>query len=98
MLHSFVLGIGFCIFCQVGLDHSPSIYTSCIVRTTGMDRTNFLPGLALNYDPPDLCLSSSWDCRSETPYLASSLWVSCLKRVVAYILPSFLVGNNRRRR
>jgi hypothetical protein len=26
---------------------------------------NYLPGLALNHDPPDLCLLSSWDDRRE---------------------------------
>jgi hypothetical protein len=26
---------------------------------------NYLPGLALNLDPPDLCLLSSWDYRRE---------------------------------
>jgi hypothetical protein len=26
---------------------------------------NYLPGLALNHDPPDLCLLSIWDCRRE---------------------------------
>jgi hypothetical protein len=28
---------------------------------------NYLPRLASNHDPPDLCLLSSWDCRSEPP-------------------------------
>jgi hypothetical protein len=28
---------------------------------------NYLPGLALNSDPPDLCLLSSWDYRDEPP-------------------------------
>jgi hypothetical protein len=27
--------------------------------------TSFLPGLALNHDPPNLCLSSKWDYRDE---------------------------------
>jgi hypothetical protein len=26
---------------------------------------NYLPGLALNHDPPDFCLLSSEDCKSE---------------------------------
>jgi hypothetical protein len=26
---------------------------------------NYLPGLALNHDPPDLCVLSSWDYRRE---------------------------------
>jgi hypothetical protein len=29
--------------------------------------TNYLPGLALNHDPHDLCLLSSWDYRPEPP-------------------------------
>jgi hypothetical protein len=28
---------------------------------------NYLPRLALNLDPPDLCLLSSWDYRREPP-------------------------------
>jgi hypothetical protein len=28
---------------------------------------NYLPWLALNCDPPDLCLLSSWDYRCEPP-------------------------------
>jgi hypothetical protein len=28
---------------------------------------NSLPGLALNHDPPDLCLLSSWDYGREPP-------------------------------
>jgi hypothetical protein len=33
---------------------------------------NFLPGLALNFDHPELCLLSSWDYRHKTLYLAMS--------------------------
>jgi hypothetical protein len=32
---------------------------------------NYLPGVALNHDPPDLCFLSSWDYRREP--LAPSL-------------------------
>jgi hypothetical protein len=28
---------------------------------------DYLPGLASNHDPPDLCLLSSWDFRQEPP-------------------------------
>jgi hypothetical protein len=31
------------------------------------DLTNYLPGLAFNLDPSDLCLLSSWDYRREPP-------------------------------
>jgi hypothetical protein len=34
---------------------------------------NYLPGLASNCDPPDLCLLSSWDCRCEPPVPSSFL-------------------------
>jgi hypothetical protein len=33
----------------------------------GWGLTNFLPQLALNCDPPDLHLLSSWDYRNEPP-------------------------------
>jgi hypothetical protein len=31
------------------------------------DFANYLPGLTLNQDPPDLCLLGSWDYRYEPP-------------------------------
>jgi hypothetical protein len=31
---------------------------------------NYLPRLASNYDPPDLCLMSSYDFRCEPPVLS----------------------------
>jgi hypothetical protein len=35
---------------------------------------NFLPGLASNCDPPDLCLPSSWDNRNDSLIPASKLF------------------------
>jgi hypothetical protein len=35
------------------------------ISTQGL--SNYLPRLALNRDPPDLCLLSSWDYRREPP-------------------------------
>jgi hypothetical protein len=34
---------------------------------------NYLPGLALNRDPPDVCLLSSWDYRHEPQCLADTI-------------------------
>jgi hypothetical protein len=45
---------------------------------------NYLPGLASNLNPLDLCLLSSWDYRGESPAPASLfffffiIFVSCL--------------------
>jgi hypothetical protein len=33
---------------------------------------NYLTGLALNHDPPDLCFLSSYDYRREPPVLGKS--------------------------
>jgi hypothetical protein len=42
----------------------------CVCMGMGLflssDLSNYLPGLASNYDPPDLCLLSSWDYRRES--------------------------------
>jgi hypothetical protein len=40
----------------------------------------FAPGLALNCDPPDLCLLSSWDYRRDhqCPASDSILMLNCL--------------------
>jgi hypothetical protein len=43
------------------LSHSTSPFVSCFFLRE--DLTNYLPRLALNHDPPDLCLLSSWDDR-----------------------------------
>jgi hypothetical protein len=40
---------------------------------------NYFPGLALNCDPPDLCLQSGWDYRWEPLHLA-----------VAFVLSKFV--------
>jgi hypothetical protein len=37
------------------------------------DLGNILPWLALNHDPPDLCLLSSYDYRLELLHLASGI-------------------------
>jgi hypothetical protein len=41
---------------------------------------NYLPGLALNCDPPDLCLLGSYDYRREPPppSYARALMLFCL--------------------
>jgi hypothetical protein len=43
---------------------------------------NYLPGLASNRDPPDLCLLSSWDYRCQP--LASSANGMCFVCVSVY--------------
>jgi hypothetical protein len=68
-------------FCP-GLDCDPPIYAAPVAKMIGIchhtklywlrwDLTKFLLGLALNRDPPDLCLPSSWDCRGTLSCLAS---------------------------
>jgi hypothetical protein len=47
---------------------------------------NYLPRLALNCNPPDLCLLSSWDCRGEhQSIILSSLGVLEMKSVLVHI-------------
>jgi hypothetical protein len=36
---------------------------------------NYLPGLASNCHPPDLCLQSSWDYRREPPAWAAAFFL-----------------------
>jgi hypothetical protein len=55
----------FFFFCRTGLElraltlsHSTSPIFVRVLQ-------NYLPGLASNHDPPDLCLLSSWDYRCE---------------------------------
>jgi hypothetical protein len=47
------------------LSHSTSPFFVKGFLRSGL--ANYLPGLALNLDPPDLCLLSSWDYRHEPP-------------------------------
>jgi hypothetical protein len=54
--------------------------------------TNFLPGLASNHNPLDLCLTSSLDYRLEPPFLVRDILfkdtlISCYTRI-----PRRLVG------
>jgi hypothetical protein len=66
-----------------GLYRSLPPYASCVAGMTGMCHhtqlllveMNFLPGLASNHEPPDLCLLSSWEYRLESQWLALSLYV-----------------------
>jgi hypothetical protein len=77
-LLSLFYGIRSRIYAQADLDHNPLVYTS---HVTGMKSVNhcahlfigsdggpmnFVPGLTLNYDPPNLC----WDYRFEPSYMA----------------------------
>jgi hypothetical protein len=73
--HIYALTILYC--------HS-SVYASYLAGTTGAHHCtqlftgwdggliNFLPRLAENLDPPDLCLLSSWDYRHEPLCLAGN--------------------------
>jgi hypothetical protein len=42
-------------------------FVLCIFETGSLE---LFPRLALNRDPPDLCLLSTWDYRCEPPHLA----------------------------
>jgi hypothetical protein len=52
------------------LSHSTSLFCEGYFLRQGLK--NYLPGLALNLDPPDLCLLSSWDYRREPPAPSST--------------------------
>jgi hypothetical protein len=45
---------------------------------------NYLPKVALNHDPPDLCLLSSWDYRREplVPYFLNKQSCSRISKVL----------------
>jgi hypothetical protein len=40
---------------------------------------NYLPRVALNRDPPDLCLLSSWDYRHEPPAPSTCFFLTTSK-------------------
>jgi hypothetical protein len=75
--------IGSHIYAWASLNLCPPIYASFVARIQMCATTasywlrqclvNFLPGLALNCDPPDLCLQSSWDNRC-VPLNPSRAW------------------------
>jgi hypothetical protein len=55
-----------------GLNSGPTPWATSpgLLFVTGFWRhchSNYLPGLALNHDPPDLCLLNSWDDRRQPP-------------------------------
>jgi hypothetical protein len=79
-------------FACVILDRDPPIYASCIAGMTSTHchaisfyyfyflrwtLVNFLPRLASNHDPSDLCFSSYWDYRHE-PLLPASFFLLTL--------------------
>jgi hypothetical protein len=67
---------------EPALDHNPPTYTFHVVGIIDVYHHSWLVGwdgvsltfarLALNHDPPNLCLPDSWDYRSETPHLTSA--------------------------
>jgi hypothetical protein len=71
-----IFSVGSCVFAWAGMDLSlPTYRLQCSwahrwLVDWGGGLASFLPGLALNCDPPNFYLLSSWDYRCEPPYLA----------------------------
>jgi hypothetical protein len=69
----------------MALDHDPPTYAShcwdyrgtlpCLACWLRWELSNFLPGLALNCNPSDLCLQSNWDYRHVSPLLSPIMYL-----------------------
>jgi hypothetical protein len=58
----------FCFLWYWGLNSGPTLCQPFFVMGFfEIGSENYLSRLALNHDSPDLCLSSSWDYRHESP-------------------------------